>query len=162
MSTISHTLAFRVLGDPVGQPRTRAAIRGNRAMVYDPGTADGWKALVRNAAMRPWDRMGRHVFSGPVSVVLCVFMPRPKSHANSNGALNPSAPRWHENKPDTDNLEKAVLDALTNLGVWRDDSQVCHVSKYKIYGKHPGALVIITDAMPDTSWIAERADNPEL
>lgn len=130
--------------------------------MYDPGTANAWKMLVRNTAMRPWDRMGRHVFVGPVYVQINWFMPRPKSHHTSKGALKASAPRWHECKPDADNLEKAVLDALTDLGLWRDDSQVCHVSKSKIYGEHPGALIIVTDAMPELSWIAEHADRQEL
>lgn len=129
--------------------------------MYDPGTANAWKLLVRNAAMRPWDRMGRHVFDGPVSVGLYVFMPRPKTHSNSKGALKPSAPRWHTNKPDIDNLEKSVFDALTNMGVWTDDSQVCQVSKAKVYGARPGALIIISDSVQDCAWTAKHADGNE-
>lgn len=155
MNTISHTLAFRVFGNPVAQPRPRATIRRRHAGVYNPRTADAWKLLVRNAASQKWNRQ---IFDGPVHVKLYVFMPRPKSHANSKCLLKPSAPRWHTNKPDTDNLEKAILDALTDLGLWHDDSQVCDVSKSKIYGEHPGALIIVTDAMPDLSWITKYAD----
>ena len=159
MSTMSHTLVFRVLGEPVAQPRPRATIRGRHAGMYDPGTADVWKLLVRNAATLHWNR---RVFTGPVCVQIHWFMPRPKSHYTSKGVLKPNAPRWHACKPDADNLEKAVLDALTDLGLWRDDSQVCSVHKSKIYGEHPGALVVITDAMPELSWIAEHADRQEL
>jgi Holliday junction resolvase RusA-like endonuclease len=31
---------------------------------------------------------------------------------------------WHVKKPDRDNLDKAVLDALTGI-FWHDDCQVC-------------------------------------
>lgn len=31
---------------------------------------------------------------------------------------------WHIKKPDRDNLDKAVLDALTGI-FWHDDCQVC-------------------------------------
>jgi Holliday junction resolvase RusA-like endonuclease len=30
----------------------------------------------------------------------------------------------HTQKPDKDNLEKAVMDALTSIGIWKDDCQV--------------------------------------
>lgn len=33
----------------------------------------------------------------------------------------------------SDNLEKAVMDALTHIGAWRDDSQVCEKYTKKQY-----------------------------
>ena len=39
-------LTFFVEGDPKGQPRARACIRGKHAGVYDPGTSDNWKMCV--------------------------------------------------------------------------------------------------------------------
>lgn len=31
---------------------------------------------------------------------------------------------YHSQKPDRDNLDKAVLDSLTAIGIWHDDAQV--------------------------------------
>ncbi len=50
----------------------------------------------------------------------------------------------HAKKPDIDNLVKAVMDAMTFAGVWRDDSLVWNVHATKIYaGKFPGVLIAL-------------------
>ena len=142
------TLRFIAFGIPKAQPRAKAFSRGGHAGVYDPGTSNDWKTIVRNAATAEWDRVQ---FSGPVSVSLMFDLPRPQSHFRSNGELKPNAPKWVEKKPDLDNLEKAVLDALTNVGVWRDDSQVVVVEKSKLYadqGCRPGCCVEIKEVTP--------------
>lgn len=122
-----HT--FRANGLPKGQPRPRAFVRGNRAAVYNPSTAEGWKSSVA-LACREIEGALMHF---PLSVSLTFFMPRPKSHIRTTGALKPSAPVYiHDGKPDADNLAKAVLDALTGIRAWLDDDQVCElvVKKY--------------------------------
>lgn len=137
------SLSFYVSGTPVGQPRPRACIRGRHAGMYDPGTADAWKAAVAAAAKAAWD--GRQ-FTGPVKLTLGVWMPRPKSHLRSNGELKPSAPRWHISKPDLDNIEKAIKDAISTAGVWKDDCLVCAVGKTKMYAvQQPGASIRIEE-----------------
>jgi Holliday junction resolvase RusA-like endonuclease len=46
-------------------------------------------------------------------------------------------------KPDCDNLAKAVLDCITQLGCfWRDDSQVVHLTISKEYTLPPPGLVV--------------------
>lgn len=136
-------LQFYVVGQPKAQPRVKAFRRGNHAGVYDPGTADNWKLLVGCAARASWNRVR---FEGPLRLVIGFFMPRPKSHLNRHGDVKPTAPAWHESKPDSDNLAKAVMDAMTALGVWRDDSQVVQLEVSKAYGSHPGAIVILGSA----------------
>jgi hypothetical protein len=88
---------------------------------------------------------------GPVRVDLCFYFARPKSHFRTGkfaGVLRDDAPKWHTTKPDRDNLEKAVLDALTQVGgFWQDDSQVCAGSVTKRYGIPCGMLVSIKDFM---------------
>jgi Holliday junction resolvase RusA-like endonuclease len=54
----------------------------------------------------------------------------------------------HTAKPDADNLAKAVLDVCTDLGIWRDDSQITLLRVGKLYaGKvgTPGCRIVIEE-----------------
>lgn len=122
--------SFRVYGTPKGQPRPRAFARGGRAAVYDPGTAEGWKSQI---AVDCQELRGA-LIDRPLSIALTFYLPRPKAHFSTSGAIKPSAPQtWHAKKPDADNLAKAVLDALTHLRAWHDDDQVAELLVRKYY-----------------------------
>lgn len=137
---------FFAVGLPKAQPRPRACLRGRHAAVYNPGTADGWKgcvgaAAVSNGAIPP------EPMCGAVSVMLGFFFPRPRSHYRSGRyehLVKESAPSEHLAKPDVDNLAKAVLDKMTELGFWRDDSQIVSlvVSKSWVSGSDRGGCRI--------------------
>lgn len=134
---------FFAEGIPKGQPRPRAFAVNGKARVYDAGTAEGWKGCVAAAARQ---YLPREPLGGPLSLSVSFQMPRPKSHVGKRGLL-PSAPREHLSKPDVDNLLKAVMDCLTTLGAWRDDTQVVEVRASKAYalGKRPGASIRIME-----------------
>lgn len=132
---------FFAEGEPKGQPRARACIRGRHAGVYDPGTADAWKKQVKAAALRYVESSDKLL--GPVEVRLSFFMPRPKAHwvirgGNRSNTLSTEAPIFHTSKPDCDNLAKAVLDALTDCGMWNDDNQVFSIHINKQYSNNRG------------------------
>lgn len=132
---------FFAEGEPKAQPRPRACIRGRRAGVYDPGTADKWKQCVKKAAKPYIDAQGKLV--GPVIVRLSFFMPRPMAHwcirgGNRSNELSTKAPQHHTSKPDCDNLGKAVLDALTDCGLWEDDKFIFAIQIDKIYSNNQG------------------------
>ena len=112
-----------ITGTPKAQPRVKAYSRGGRAGVYDPGTANEWKNQIKVEMKNHANLM----IDAPISVQLQFLMPRPKSHFGTGKNaenLKLSAPYCHTKKPDIDNLAKAVFDALTDMGVWKDDSQI--------------------------------------
>lgn len=132
---------FNAVGNPKGQPRVRATKRGSHVGVYDPGTANQWKSIIKNAAKAQMDGVP---FSGPTRVSWTAFFQRPKSHFKANGKLKPEAPEWHTTKPDRDNLDKAILDALVDCGVLEDDKQVCCgqlAKRYAPIGEQAGISV---------------------
>lgn len=140
---------WRVNGLPKGQPRARAFVRGGRAAVYDPGTAEGWKSCI---AMACRELEGRGL-ADPLEVQIDFYMSRPKHHFATSGQIRPNAPKvFHAQKPDADNLAKAVLDALSGIRAWIDDDQVAIliINKYWESEKNghqahpPGASIRIT------------------
>ena len=140
-------VTFWVSGDPKGQPRPRAFARkfGDKwqARVYDAGTAEGWKSAIAEAA-RP--HLSGGFGDGPVELSICLWIRRPKSHFRKAG-LREDAPVFCSKKPDADNYAKAVMDALTVLGMWRDDCQVVRLAVTKRFAQHEvGANITIKEA----------------
>jgi Holliday junction resolvase RusA-like endonuclease len=140
-----NSLSFFVQGEPKGQPRARAFARkfGNKFMarMYDPGTAEAWKSCIA-AGIK--GKIPSQPFIGPIALDIRFFFPRPKSHFRKAG-LKPTAPSHHSQKPDCDNAAKAVMDALTILGLWSDDKQVCRLSVSKNYAQQPGAEISVRE-----------------
>lgn len=117
-----HTLEFFAQGKPKGQPRVKAARRGKHAGVYDPGTADDWKTTIKQAAKDALTTSIFPIFAGPVRVDATFVFPRPKAHFRGKSqTIRLDAPVYHISKPDRDNLDKALMDALTDMQVFKDD-----------------------------------------
>lgn len=51
-----------------------------------------------------------------------------------------------ENRGDLDNLEKLLLDAMTNIGIWKDDSRVVLKMSRKKWAEHPSIEITIQEA----------------
>lgn len=98
---------------------------------------------------------------GPVYLDVIFMMPRPKSHFRTgkhSNELRPDAPFWHTLKPDRTKLLRALEDALTDAGIWRDDTQVVCGFVHKKYSTRPGALISIREA--EEEGRAEGKDRP--
>lgn len=132
----------RVYGMPKAQPRPRAfAPKSGKARVYDPGTAEHWKGQVALAFQDCSDQR----LSGPLEIRMTFLIARPvrlMKKSDDYGMIP------HTMKPDIDNLSKAVMDTLTQIGLWEDDKQVVKITAEKYYhGKasRPGALISIAE-----------------
>lgn len=183
---------IRVFGDPVETPRPRHRIvakpefrewcdKPGQSLVklgdvlkmlwvqtYVPSKADAWKRTVRYHVL-PW-MADSQTIDGPVRVDIEFIMPRPKGHYGTGrnaGKIKASSPHLHSSIPDKDNLEKAVLDALSATpkvvreklspkhrddpvydfpGIWRNDGQVCSGLVEKRYHRtmeEPGAMIVV-------------------
>lgn len=140
---------FFVEGEPIAQPRPKFSRAGGFIRAYTPDKFVGpWKKLIM---WRAWqERIAGRELDGPVLLALVFVMPRPAGHFGTGknaGTLKASAPSFHTIKPDGDNLVKAVMDALTEARVWRDDSQVFEQTAHKRYaapGERAGCHISIT------------------
>lgn len=115
-----HYATLDVVGLPKPQPRVKAAAFGGHAHVYTPETAKSWKQLIMYEAAPLSGRMT----NVPFKVSIEFRLPRPKARKHETYA---------KGKPDIDNLIKSTMDALSDCGVWRDDSLVVFVSAWKMY-----------------------------
>jgi Holliday junction resolvase RusA-like endonuclease len=149
-----HIVRFFVQGEPKAQPRhqtTALMDRHGKPIVdstgrpvlrqYTPDSADAWKQAVQvdGHPHRP-----EHAIATPVGLKIAFFMPRPKRLMRKS---DPDYPLEHPVRPDLDNLEKAVMDAMTDAGWWTDDCLVVAKQSSKQYhaktGK-PGAMIELT------------------
>lgn len=106
------------------QGSKNAYVRGGRAVLVDANPRlKAWRAQVRAAAEAAVEDAGWETLDEPCQVHLGFTMPRPKR------------PRWGVPavKPDLDKLTRAVFDALTDAGVWKDDSRVVSMEVTKRY-----------------------------
>ena len=80
-------------------------------------------------------------FAVPVAVKVRWTFPWRKSERR--GIVAAGVPVPHTSRPDLDNLEKNLLDVLTRLNFWTDDSLVAEKSTSKFWGPKPGIDVEI-------------------
>lgn len=143
----TNVIQFFARGEPKGQPRPRAVSINGSIRMYTPSIVKGWRTSIKIAAINAGVRPAEPI-AGPISVNLGFVFERPKSHFRSgkySHELKPGTIEEHIKKPDVDNLSKAVLDVLTELKFWQDDSQVTHLSATKIYGHYNGCQVSIAE-----------------
>lgn len=138
----SWRLLARFIADdtPVAQPRPRMGVRrvGRRfvSSVYNPENAKHWKQLIR---LRCQLVKPPRPLPGPFKVDATFYLPRPRCYMRRK---DPDGPILCDHKPDRDNLDKAVLDALNPIkikgqtvwrGFWLDDGQVSIGTISKFY-----------------------------
>jgi Holliday junction resolvase RusA-like endonuclease len=142
-------IRFAVPAVPVAQPRQRHRIagKGSRQFVQNyiatEAPVNAFKAAVMRAAEAVYDGP---VLDGPVCVDMVFLLPRPK---NMMWKTKPMLRVMHTKRPDLDNLQKAVLDALSGR-LWRDDAQVCigHAVKLIASGdEQPHVELCVMDAV---------------
>lgn len=114
-------LEFSIPGTPIPQGSKRHV--GNGRMIEANPKLRPWRAEVTRAALRALN--GKPIFdkTDGILVELQFFLPRPKTVTRSMPTV----------KPDIDKLVRAVLDGITDSGIWPDDSQVVKLVATKNY-----------------------------
>lgn len=132
--TIQFTLPMSA--QPVQTGGKRVMIRGGKPLFFkDKRTTSYENALTVLAA----NHAPEQPMEGPIHIGIVFVMARPKylMVKKANEGLIEAAKR-----PDLDNLMKGVLDPLTRLGFWRDDSQITSAAVRKLYAEKDGSARI--------------------
>jgi len=121
-------VSFEIDTRPIGQERHRTAYLGHN---YTPNKTKEFQKLIRWI----YKSNSRHIFTCPVAILMkfCFAIPTSTSQKEKKRIVNKCYEPYPK-KPDTDNIEKAILDALNKVA-WHDDRQVTYVSKRKCYDK---------------------------
>jgi Holliday junction resolvase RusA-like endonuclease len=138
-------IEITVPGVPIAQPRQRTRIAGTGARVfaqnYTPSKhpVQEFKLAIRQAVSAKTSTVWR----GPVRVDWVAVFPRP---AGKIWKRRPMPRLPHTAKPDRDNLDKAILDALTGVLLADDKQAYCgECSKWVASGdEQPHVRITIT------------------
>lgn len=153
-------LRFWVPGEPIPQPRPRArAVKRwsdkHRRMVWTAVLYEaerghpifGWKDQVARVAKR---HRPPEPITGPVELVVDVYLPRPLKHyigGKPQRGVKPTAPDFAAERGvgDGDNFQKAIQDVLEweDVGILANDCQVVSWGGVKRYRSRPGAMVTL-------------------
>lgn len=140
-------IEFFVPGAPVSKARARTFRKKNgRIGSYTPDKTTAWEA---NVKLHARSSLPEKPLEGALRLDLTFLMPISKVALKKKRV-------FHSTRPDIDNLEKAVMDAL-NRFVWVDDAQVCQKVSQKIYTqdmREEGVRVRI--------WDISKAEAPPL
>ena len=124
---------------PVAQPRHRASCRGGFARMYLPTDhpVHAFKQAVKTAIREQAPRL--QVQAGPLKLSV-LFRFRATRKVQRGTART--------ERPDLDNLLKAVMDAMTEARVWHDDAQVTTIEATKMRDEVPGVSILLR-TVPD-------------
>ncbi|WP_298016716.1 RusA family crossover junction endodeoxyribonuclease [uncultured Castellaniella sp.] len=135
------TVQFFVPGKPQGKGRPRAVARGKFVRMYTPEKTASYESTVALAASQAM--AGRPPIEGPVVATLFIALPIPTSWSKKKQAQALADELLPITKPDSDNVVKAVFDAINGV-VWADDTQVVDHTAKKRYRGRPGVSVTIS------------------
>jgi Holliday junction resolvase RusA-like endonuclease len=120
---------FTVPGDIVPWARSGG---GKTVVRFTPKRQRAYMAVLRDyaaLAMR-----GRVPLDGPLELRLCAVYGWPQRIKPADRAKPGVA--WKASKPDADNVQKILKDALNKI-VWIDDARVASWHGWKLYGDRP-------------------------
>lgn len=139
-------LTLTIPAEPIAQGRPRFSSRGGFVRAYDPKKSRDWKAFIASFAEQMMRESG---YEKPTDVPLKVrarfAFSLPKSRWRKR---TPVEAQWRSQKPDLDNLFKAITDACEGI-VYHNDSQIVKVVVEKIMvaqGEPPYVAVVFEEA----------------
>jgi Holliday junction resolvase RusA-like endonuclease len=134
-------IRFTVWGEPTAKGRPRFSFRGKIARAYTPAKTAQAENNLRAQAMphRPVQPL-----EAPLLVAIRVFRPVPKSMSKKRTDLAEKGHIRPVTKPDIDNYQKLIYDALNGI-FWRDDSQIVESRTTKFYSTTPRVEIEILE-----------------
>lgn len=136
--------------------------RGYRVLLFTPDTTRDYERKIAEWAR---DALPSAPIDGPLLLEVWAFFPRPE---RLMGRKHPNGPVLHDKRPDLDNIDKAIQDAIKRH--LRDDAQFCDLELHKRYTERNGLprvclrILQVTEetaaAVPDWALTTDSAPAP--
>lgn len=125
-------MPFKKVPTTTHQQKAVRVVNG-KPMFYEPDDLKRARALLTA-------HMGMHVpvekYTGPVRLFVKWCFPITGKRQNGE---------WKTTKPDIDNSQKLLMDCMTDLGFWLDDSLVVSLVAEKFWAEMPGIYIKIEE-----------------
>lgn len=131
---------FEIKGKPLGKMRHKNCRIGNFSRSYNPEFNVTYENLVKIL----YQEASTHYFAGGIRLELKVFFDIPKSTSKKKRELMLSGEILPLKKPDFDNVEKIITDALNKIA-YNDDCQICSNGGDRFYAEEPRVIVSLED-----------------
>lgn len=126
-------------------PKAKVSVRMGRKSIYNPSQRGMQQTRHYVKSLLP--QLGGSLLSGALLVIVHFKMPIPKTIRPLQRQFFHNAP--HAKRPDGDNLEKFLNDALNGI-IWRDDSEISVLVRIKSQIDAPkGETHIYAKEIPD-------------
>jgi Holliday junction resolvase RusA-like endonuclease len=132
-------IELRVIGLPAPQGSKKfvgLSKAGHGVLVESSKAVKPWREAVKWAASEAGTKL-----AGPIRMVVTFTLPKPKSAPKTRRT-------WPDRKPDLSKLVRSTEDALTDAGIWEDDSRVVECVAAKVFPNEgqdaldrPGAII---------------------
>lgn len=117
------TLEIEEKAIPKGRPRF--VRRGNFVQTYTPKKTHDYEKMIAKIYK---EKVGKK-YTEPIKILISVEI-KPAKSLSKKKTQELILKQWHEQKPDVDNLAKAILDALNGIA-YDDDSQIQNLTVSK-------------------------------
>lgn len=137
-------MTFNIIipGKPMGKQRPKATLRGSHAGVYTPKNTINYENLVVTMFHQKYHDV--KPIEGAIKGTIIAFYPIPSSASKKNKEKMLNHIIRPIVKPDLDNIEKIIYDALNGIA-YKDDSRIVEQRCAKFYSETPRVEVIITE-----------------
>ena len=132
-------IEFKVFGEPVGKGRPRFS---SYSGPYTPEKTASYENLVRLSYKQQCGNVKPFDKSMMLIVQIMAFFTIPKNTSKKKTQRMIDGHERPVKRPDTDNIAKAVLDALNGIA-YHDDAQIVSLSVDKFYSNEPKTVVRI-------------------
>lgn len=144
---MTDSITFEVCGRPQGKERARTVRNTYTGKIhsYTPKKTSAYEEMIRLS----YKSNNGRLFDGPVEVEIIAYMPIPLSFNKKQKADAVNLEMFPQVKPDNDNIEKIVFDALSGTA-YHDDTQIVVNKTEKRFSDNSRLVVTISEH--NTKW----------